>query len=480
MSIQTDREVLHTIKNDGENLMAIIETSGPDTEQNRAETVEKVPAFIDFTPNKPQEAFLTSFRRFNIFECHRGAGKSYIACMVLILASLSTEYSDARYALISPEAKQGERNMGDMLAEMVSYIPNVEYLKSKGELRFPNGAKIFLLGLASADRIRGTRWDGIVIDEFRNLKNAEEAWNSVLRPSLERWADKDRKGWVVITTTPPSTKHYYLELYRMAHESDEWSVLNYPVTKSGVYTEEEIEQLKQTMSPTAFEIEYMCSHSIPVEGAYYSECLIQARKQDMIRKDVAFDPSKTVYVSIDDGKDGTCFWFAQKYADNDIRFIDFHLELNHSKKHADFINVLRSKPYVYEFIYLPHDSVKTGSSIMVPMAKQYKRIFGHAIQIIPRSNVLDGIQLVKTEFHKFKFNSVLCSEGLLALQEYAPRQTGDKTAFTDKPIHNWASHPADSLRYMVQGLIQKPFNPRIDRFYEQRTESSYFPVDEGI
>ena len=457
--------------------MSDIQDQAPDNGQNR---VEKVPAFIDFSPNMPQKQFLERFKRFNIFECHRGAGKSYLACMTLILASLGSKYSDARYALISPEAKQGERNMGDMLVEMVNYIPGIEYKKSRGEMHFPNGSKIFLLGLSSADRIRGTRWDGIVIDEFRNLKNAEEAWNSVLRPSLERWAEKDRKGWVIITTTPPTSKHYYLDLYKMAQDSSEWNVLKYPVTDSGVYTKEEIQALRDTMTPSAFEIEYMCSHHIPVEGAYYSECLMQARKSDRIKMDIPFDPRKSVYVSLDDGKDGTCFWFAQMSDNNnEINLIDFHLELNHNKKHLDFIRLLKSKPYSYEYIYLPHDSVKTGSSILLSMAQTYKRIFGHIVTIIPRTNVLDGIQLVKQEFYRLRINSQTCSDGILALQEYAPRQTGDKTAYTDKPLHNWASHPADSLRYLLQGLKQKPRNPRIDRYYSEKEENAS-DIPEGI
>lgn len=421
---------------------------------------------IDFKPNKPQKALLENFKRFNIFECHRGGGKTYLACMILVLAALSSKHKDAKYCFLSPTIEQGDRNTSTMVNQMVENIPGLKHQGAKNKITFPNGAELYFLGLRDSEKIRGSRWDGIVIDEFRSLKgDVAETWNSVIVPTIYRWAESDRTGWVLITSTPPQVKHYYTELYRMGLQSPEtWNVLKFPVTETGVYSAEEIAEFQNTMTPTAFEIEYMCSHDIPLEGAYYSESLRYIRKNNQISFNVKYNPHKPVFVSVDSGKDGMCFWFMQHDRQTDrMDFIDFHLESNHTKKHVDFINMLRSKQYVYEYIYLPHDSVKTGASVITSMAEEYKKYFGRSVKVLKRANIQDGIQAVKNNFGNMYFNPAVCEQGLLALQEYAPKQTGDKTAYTSTPVHNWASHPADALRYMVQGIKEYPFNPSIDR-----------------
>ena len=415
--------------------------------------VEQVPVTLKFEPNKPQKELLTQMSRFNIFECHRRAGKSYMACMLLLIMGLACQWKNGRYALISPEAKQGERNVADTLVDIAHEIPGIKYKKSEKKLELPNGCQIFLLGIKNQDALRGGFWDGIVLDEFRDLHDAEYAWNSVIVPSLLKWENKARKGWVLITTTPPQKKHYYTELYNQALDNPEWTVLKYPVSDTGLFSADEIEDMRRMMNPTNFAIEMMCSHSIPAEGAFFTESLMMAEEQGRIDEKYKYDPNLGVYASLDIGIDGTAIWFAQK-KDDKYYLIDYYQDLNTDKKISHFINVLRSKPYAYNHIYLPHDTVKQNQLTNKTIFLEFKSIFGGIVKLLKREPVDVGIFRVNNEFHKVSINGVTCKDGLQALREYSPKKDSTKSSFTKKIDHNWASHGADSFRYMIKGLTE--------------------------
>jgi hypothetical protein len=58
------------------------------------------------------------------------------------------------------------------------------------KIEYPNGASITLFGGDNADALRGSYFDGIVIDEVADLK--PDTWGAIIRPALA-----NRKGWAV-------------------------------------------------------------------------------------------------------------------------------------------------------------------------------------------------------------------------------------------------------------------------------------------
>ena len=407
--------------------------------------------YLDFKPNKPQADLLRNFKQFNIFECHRRLGKTYVSLWILLTQALQNPYKDARYALVSPEAKQGDRNVSDILADLCHQIPGTIINKAEKRITLANGAQIFVLGIKNEDALRGGFWDGIILDEFRDMNNAEYAWNSVIRPSLLKWENKDRKGWVLITTTPPQKKHFYTTLYNLALGDPDWLVLKYPVTKSGLFTEEEIEKEKRGMNPTSFAIEMMCSHEIPAEGAYFTESLRMAEEQERTGRVVAYDPNYPVVASLDLGIDGTAIWFAQNIR-GEYKIIDYKQDLNTDKKISYFVNLMTSLPYRYSAVYLPHDTTKQNQITEQTVFGEFKRAFGQVVIPLKREPVANGIYRATTNFNKCYFDVIKCKEGLQALREYGPKKDASKSSFTNKVDHNWASHGADSFRYLIKGL----------------------------
>jgi hypothetical protein len=429
---------------------------------------------LDFTPNKPQTALLQSFKRFNIFECHRGAGKTYIALWILLSQALKNPYSvDGRYALLAPVETQVKRNSAKILVDMCMQIPEAVYYKSEKRIQLPNGVEIFMLGLKDHKKIKGTRWDGVVIDEFALLDDAELFWNETLMPSLMRWDVKSRKGWVLITTTPPTRKHYYTELYDAASKLPDWNVQSFPVSISGCYTESEIAAYKATMNPSVFAIEMECSHDIPTEGAYFMDSMLKAIEQKRINATTKYDSRLDVTVSIDLGIDGTAMWFAQEAGHSQINLIDYYQDLSTDKKIGYFINYLKGLPYRYNAIYLPHDSNKGNLQTTKTILDEFVHAFGKTVVRLKREPIDAGIYRTNTEFYRCHFNAEACREGINALREFCPKKDSTKTSFTKKIDHNWASHGADAFRYLIKGLVELPPS----RF---STDSYYRPTQKNV
>jgi len=62
----------------------------------------------------------------------------------------------------------------------------------------------------------------------------------------------------------------------------------------------------------------------------------------------------------------------------------------------------------------------------------------------------DSLNLVKAKWPLFRFDQEKCAEGLSALRNYewdrkATNPDGEGKPGQRKPLHNWASHPADAL-----------------------------------
>ncbi len=66
-------------------------------------------------------------------------------------------------------------------------------------------------------------------------------------------------------------------------------------------------------------------------------------------------------------------------------------------------------------------------------------------------SVDDGIHAVRMIFSKCWFDHDKCKFGLDALRAYERKWDVKNKIFTAKPLHNWASHPADAFRTFAMG-----------------------------
>jgi len=102
---------------------------------------------------------------------------------------------EGRYAFIFPQRNQAKDTAWRYLRRYAE--PLLAKPPKESELRVDliNGSMIRLYGADNPDALRGPYLDGVVLDEFADMKS--EVWYEVVRPMLA-----DRQGWATFIGTP--------------------------------------------------------------------------------------------------------------------------------------------------------------------------------------------------------------------------------------------------------------------------------------
>lgn len=392
--------------------------------------------------------------------CHRRAGKT-VACVAdLVLSALLTRKQDARYAYLCPQYNQAKDVAWKYVKQLTTDIPGVQYNETELRADLPNGARIRLYGADNPDRLRGLYLDGVVLDEYADMRYG--VWGEVLRPALS-----DRKGWAVFIGTPKGPNEFH-SLWKVTEHNPDWYRLMLRASESGLVDASELEAARQQMTEDQYAQEYECSFEAAIQGAYYGRDIAQADKDGRICS-VEYDSASPVFTAWDIGySDDTAIVFYQVIR-GEVRVIDYYAAHGEGIEH--YVRVLNERPYRYFMmgdkpcIYLPHDArAKTLASGGKSTQEQFQA-HGYRSRIVPDLGLQDGIQAVRMMLPRVYFDADKCAELLDALRLYRREWDGEKKVFREKPMHDWTSHAADAFRYcavMWKELAQpeKPPEPR--------------------
>lgn len=400
-----------------------------------AEEIDKPRRII--IPYRPREHFKrlhNSLKRFKFVCAHRRAGKTVAEFNELLKGALQNtrKFPPPRYAYVGPSFDQTEDLVWGYAKQYAGAIPGVEFSESDLEVHLPNGSMIKLYGGAAAwERMRGIYLDGAVLDEFPLLN--PKVFSTVVRPCLS-----DYKGWAIVSGTSNGDDHFN-ELRLKIEGRDDWDTIIIPVTETDALDPEEVIEMTSDMSAEEFMREMMCAFDAPVEGAYYAEEIVKAQNQKRITE-VPYDPSAGVFVWYDLGiDDEMTAWFVQMVG-KAFHVIDYESTTNVGL--IDFINnKVKAKPYQYALHIFPHDirvrELTTGRS---RLETAYELLGQQYVDTAPSVGIEDGINAARTIIPMCYFDKVKTAKGINALSNYY------KKPKTGKPVHNWASHGADSFR----------------------------------
>lgn len=185
-----------------------------------------------------------------------------------------------------------------------------------------------------------------------------------------------------------------------------------------------------------------------LDGAIYANEVRTATSEGRFTK-VPYDQSKPVHTFWDLGRaDKTAIWFAQMIG-FEFRLIDYYDNQGHALNH--YLKVLQDRPYVYGDCWMPHDADNELLASERTIAQQ-ARAAGYKVRITPKSSIADGINAARTIFTNCWFDSEKCADGLQCLRNYRYEVDPDTQQFSNKPLHDWASHGADAFRYLAVAL----------------------------
>lgn len=283
---------------------------------------------------------------------------------------------------------------------------------------------------------------GVVFSEYALAK--PKTWDLV-RPML-----RENDGWMWAITTPRGNNHAK-KLYDVAKADSSWFCDLKTLYDTRAYDPEATlaEERASGMPEALIRQEYLCDWTAANVGAVWGD-LVEALEKRGGLEDFAHE-TDGVFTSWDLGiSDSTSLWWWRVRGDG-AEVLDFYEA--HGKPLSHFFDVLEEKQAAHGWRYLkhwlPHDArartLATGSSIL---EQAMERLGRGMVAIGPSLSLLDGVQAARwllqregTRFHP------RCAEGLEALRAYRYAYDEDRKTFTDKPLHDWASHAADAFRY---------------------------------
>lgn len=376
--------------------------------------------------------------RWAVLVAHRRCGKTVTCINDLIKRAIAEEKPDGRYAYVAPYLSQSKAVAWDYL---MRYAEPAIARSNQSELwvELHNGARIRLYGADNADALRGLYLDGIVLDEYADMR--PKVWGEIIRPLLA-----DRKGWAVFIGTPKGHNNFW-EIYKRAQTDDTWFVKTLRASQTGLLGPDELADAAKMMDESQFLQEFECDFESAIVGAFYGKEMRLMMDEGRITT-VPFDPNYKVHTSWDLGySDSTAIWWWQACR-GEIRVLDYHASNGHPVTYyADLIK-LKELEYGWEYgtHWLPHDArAKTLASNKSVIEQLSEEIPLKYWKIVPNLSVQDGIQATRQAMTRMWIDHK-CEEGIECLKQYQREWDDDKRMFRDKPRHDWTSHGADAMR----------------------------------
>ena len=392
-----------------------------------------------YRPRSVFNDFHSRRERWGVVVAHRRCGKTVACINELIVKALLEGKNDGRYAYVAPYYSQAKNIAWDYL---LRFSKPVMAKANQSELwvELINGARIRLFGADNADSLRGLYLDGIVLDEYADMR--PRIWGEIIRPLLA-----DRLGWAVFIGTPKGHNAFW-DIYTHATKSDDWYAKTLRASQTGLLPKSELEDAAKSMTEDQYLQEFECDFESAIIGAYYGKEMRQLTDQGRIQP-IKFDRNFPLFSSWDLGySDDTTIWTWQ-VVHGEIRFLDYHSSNGQSIPfYTGYIAQQEEKYKVqYKTHYLPHDAkAKTlasgGKSIIEQLSAKIKL---ESMKIVPNLSLQDGIQATRMMLLRSWFDPK-CEDGLECLRQYERAYNEDKKIFSDKPLHNWASHGADAAR----------------------------------
>ena len=196
-----------------------------------------------------------------------------------------------------------------------------------------------------------------------------------------------------------------------------------------------------------------------IDGAYFSRQMSQIRQDGRICE-LQHDESRLVNTFWDIGNDTTAIWFHQTDSVRH-RLIDYYENADESIPH--YVKELRDRAekvgYKYGTHYAPSDIENTewGGT-----GKSRKDIAaGLGVKFKPIDKVTDkddAIEAARRFLGMCWFSEKYCEQGIRCLDNYRKKWNEQLATWSGTPLHDWASHGADS--FMTGAMGYRPEKPK--------------------
>lgn len=425
---------------------------------------------LPFCPRPWQVPLLDDRKRSMVAVVHRRAGKSTAFIWRGLRKALTEDRrhipahrrnlkSDPpRVVHVLPAQVMWQRTgLWDKVVRAAETIPGAIAFKSVLRVELPNGGVYQCGGMDKPDSWRGGSADEVIEDEADDV--IASGLDMVVEPML---ADYD--GCRVKIGTPKGNGRLAAAYDAAGHDPNASRYL-LPWQATRALDEAQIQRLRETLESDEFDQELGCSFTAPNSGSYYGKWLDDALRDERICR-VTYDPRLPVFTCWDLGMDdSTAIWWFQRSPGGEWRWLEYY-EDNRSSLET-YAKIIHSKPYAYGRHFLPHDvevqEMGTGKS-----RRQTLQGLGiRPIKVVPAANPADRVSAARMILPRSFFDAKGCEVGIKSLRGYRRQWNENMGVWRAEPVHDGASHGADSFGTGVQGSTD-PDNddrrPRIPGF----------------
>lgn len=438
-------------------------------------TKTKVVSAIKLKLRPYQEDIVKKFEEFNfLLICwSRRMGKDMTA---LYLACKQCEKPNQIVFYTFPTMKQGKQMILEgMTTEAKPIITTVvsenvllkprnssKLYHSDNTLRFKNGSIIYFVDAQNADTKVGGNINLLVLSELALYKRQDIL--EYLIPSTLKVGGK------IICVSTPRYGSKFNDM--MLNDNDDMKyksiitatdILAVDDNGNAVYTEQELEFARKSMSQEKFQQEYYCDLNTANESSIYalSITLSESCKEEGILR------GKRVFVSFDLGfNDGQSLVFS--YLNSKGKAVVFHWHYTNNqptKYYVDYIEMILKKygiPKGDVQLVLPHDSKnrQDGYSSLVSREQMYRQQ-GFTVKVVPAIKQLQGIEICRSSIQN---NDIIFTDNISVnnmvntLKKYEWKIVNGVNTYV--PEHGKglsASNVADSLEYLCIFLYKDKY-----------------------
>lgn len=364
--------------------------------------------------------------RVQVIVAHRRFGKTSYALMKIIMDAQNKP--KGRYFYISPTFRQSKMIAWNTINNLLPDEVITRRNESELYVELINGAKIELMGGEDIGRLKGVGLDGCVIDEAALCD--EHLYTEAIRPAL-----MDKKGWIVFISTPKG-KNWFYDLYQMSEIKH-----LYPVSKTGVITEDELELAKKTMSEDEYRQEMEC------DFIYSSGQIYRLNPMNVIEPfPLEGTESWNEIIGLDWGiQHHTGILFGKIDYDGKLYVVD---ELKENGKEVTYYaDIIKRRSRQDYSVYISPDTLAKDRFRKGIQYSIFQEFAEQGVPVVVANNhVSAGINLVKQKLASgdlIIFNT--CHELLKEMDTYRWKESDDGQ---DRPV-KINDDMVDALRYMV-------------------------------
>jgi PBSX family phage terminase large subunit len=389
--------------------------------------LDRLPKPVQF--NESQWAMVENLdaNRFVVHIAARRTGKSYAAA---ILAFAKLLEPGQQVMVVAPNFSLSSI-IWDYVTDLIRQLDiEVERFNQKDKVvKLINGSIFRLLSANNRDSLVGRAANLLIVDEAAIIPN-DEYYTRDLRPALSTFTDS-RCLWI---STPRGKGNYLYEYFLRGEDSEypDWSSSIHTWRANPLLSETDVEEARRSITKALYLQEYECEWTT-TESQIYLDLDEEKHIGDYVGErfaevigglDVGYR-DENVFVVI--GTDGDSYFIIDEFISKESTTSELAAEIQE-----------KINEWGIDTIYI--DSA--AQQVKADFAYDYDIYCENAIK-----SVNDGINSIQVliEQNRLFFDTEGARHTFSAMSAYKWNPNTE----TPKPVHDWASHPCDAVRYAI-------------------------------